>query len=73
MKRYKITVGIWVASLLAVIVAMVSAPSALMGDTDQIASQMASVGALMMLGSLGFLASSIMQIIFLGAPHKNLT
>tara|TARA_Y100000593_G_scaffold86254_1_gene164623 strand:+ start:622 stop:975 length:354 start_codon:yes stop_codon:yes gene_type:complete len=74
MKRYKITVGIWVASLLAVIVAMASAPSALMGDTaDQIASQMASVGALMMLGSLGFLASSIMQIIFLGASYKNLT
>ena len=74
MKRYKITVGIWVASLLAVILAMVSAPSALMGDTaDQIASQMASVGPLMMLRSLGFLASSIMQIIFLGAPYKNLT
>ena len=74
MKRYKITVGIWIASLLLVILAMASAPSALMGDTaDQIASQMASVGALMMLGSLGFFASSIMQIIFLGAPYKNLT
>ena len=74
MKRYKITVGIWIASLLAIILAMASAPSALMGDTaDQVASQMATVGGLMMLGSLGFLASSIMQIIFLGAPHKNLT
>ena len=74
MKRYKITVGIWIASLLLVILAMASAPSALMGDTaDQIASQMASVGALMMLGSVGFLLSSIMQIIFLGAPYKNLT
>ena len=73
MKRYKITVGIWIASLLAIILAMASAPSALMGDTaDQIASQMASVGALMMLGSVGFLLSSIMQIIFLGAPYKNL-
>ena len=74
MKRYKITVGIWIASLLLVILAMASAPSALMGDTaDQVASQMATVGGLMMLGSLGFLASSIMQIIFLGAPYKNLT
>jgi hypothetical protein len=73
MKRYKITVGIWVASLLAIILAMASAPSALMGDTaDQVASQMATVGGLMMLGSLAFLASSIMQIIFLGSSHKNL-
>ena len=69
MKRYKITVGIWIASLLAVILAMASAPSALMGT----ANQMATVGGLMMFGSLGFLASSIMQIIFLGAPYKNLT
>ena len=73
MKRYKITVGIWVVSLLAVILAMASAPSALMGDTaDQIASQMASVGALMMFGSLGFALASIMQIIFLGASYKHL-
>ena len=69
MKRYKITVGIWIASLLAIILAMASAPSALMGT----ANQMATVGGLMMFGSLGFLASSIMQIIFLGAPYKNLT
>ena len=74
MKRYKITVGIWIASLLVIILAMASAPSALMGDTaDQVAGQMATVGGLMMLGSVGFLLSSIMQIIFLGAPHKNLT
>ena len=69
MKRYKITVGIWIASLLVVILAMASAPSALMGTVNQ----MATVGGLMMLGSLGFLASSIMQIIFLGAPYKYLT
>lgn len=74
MKRYKITVGIWTVSLLVVILAMASAPSVLMGDTaDQIASQMATLGVFMMFGSIGFVLSSIMQIIFLGAPYKNLT